>query len=80
MLTYLKETHRIHGTTYEAILCPAHFADLPDFMKTPHGYNPSGYKVEVRPWTDREGHHPMECSLCNVAPELRGMAEKSVGL
>lgn len=69
-LTYIKEQHATHGVTYEVALCESCLAKLPDFMKTPHGRNPSGYRLDVHPWTGAE----RDCSQCekSLAPELRG--------
>ena len=69
-LTYIKETHATHGVTYEVTLCESCLAKLPDFMKTPHGRNPRGYRLDVHPWTGAE----RDCSQCekSLAPELRG--------
>ena len=84
-LTYIKETHATHGVIYEVTLCPACFAGLPDFMKTPHGRDAHGYRLEVRPWT---GPADGECTQCDtlhsggtgagLAPEFRGLPVKAL--
>ena len=84
-LTYIKETHATHGVTYEVALCPACFAGLPDFMKTPHGRDAHGYRLEVRPWT---GPADGECTQCDtlhsggtgagLASEFRGLPVKAL--
>jgi hypothetical protein len=61
-LTYIKEKHRVHGTTSEIVVCPACFeTKIPDFMKQSHGRNASGYSLEVREW---RGSSTQECSYC----------------
>lgn len=79
-LTYIKESHDIHGTLDEGLYCPTCFAELPEDCRTAHGRDRQGYRrvVRVAQWVDDN----QECRYCStrhdgqiggpgLAPELR---------
>ena len=63
-LTYIKETHRTQGVTFEVAVCAECLARevAPEFHQS---HTANGYRVEVRPWAGED----RECSYCDTRHE-----------